>query len=128
MTDYLTKKSKRKRWSRRRSHLRLRNRVRGTAERPRLSVFKSTRHIYAQVIDDDAGRTLAQASTVEPEVAKKLDGYTGNVAAAKVVGEMVAERAKAAGHEAVVFDRGGFIYHGKIKAVADAARENGLDF
>lgn len=128
MTDYLTKKSKRKRWNRRRSHLRLRNRVRGTAERPRLSVFKSTRHIYAQVIDDDAGRTLAQASTVDPEVTKKLDGYTGNVAAAKVVGEMVAERAKAAGHQAVVFDRGGFIYHGKIKAVADAARENGLDF
>lgn len=128
MSDYLTKRHQRKRSRRKRSHMRVRNRVRGTAERPRLAVFKSARHIYAQVIDDDAGRTLAQASTLDTEVAKKLEGHTGNVAAAEVVGATVAERAKQAGHEAVVFDRGGFIYHGKVKAVADAARENGLKF
>jgi large subunit ribosomal protein L18 len=126
MSDYLTKKAKQKRSRRQRSHFRVRNRLRGTAERPRLSVFKSARHIYAQVIDDDAGRTLVQASTLDPEVAGKLDGSRGNVAAAKVVGTLVAERAKQSGIERVVFDRGGFIYHGKVKAVAEAAREHGL--
>jgi len=126
MSDYLTKKNQQKRARRKRSHQRVRNRLRGTAERPRLSVFKSTRHIYAQVIDDDAGRTLVQASTVEPEIAKQIDGARGNVAAAKVVGTLVAERAKKSGIEQVVFDRGGFIYHGKVKAVAEAAREHGL--
>ena len=126
MSDYLTRKSKQKRARRKRSHFRVRNRMRGTAERPRLAVFKSARHIYAQVIDDDAGRTLVQASTLDAEVAGKIDGARGNVAAAKVVGEVVAARAKQSGIEQVVFDRGGFIYHGKVKAVAEAAREHGL--
>ena len=128
MSDYLTKKSKQKRSRRKRSHLRVRNRVRGTAERPRLAVFKSARHLYAQVIDDTAGRTLAQASTLDPEVRKQLDGASGNVAAAKLVGTAVAERAKKSGIEQVVFDRGGFIFHGKVKAIAEAAREHGLKF
>ena len=128
MSDYLTKKSKQKRSRRKRSHLRVRNRVRGTAERPRLAVFKSARHLYAQVIDDAAGRTLAQASTLDPEVRKQLDGACGNVAAAKLVGTAVAERAKKSGIEQVVFDRGGFIFHGKVKAIAEAAREHGLKF
>ena len=126
MSDYLTRKAKQKRARRQRAHFRVRSRLRGTAERPRLSVFKSARHIYAQVIDDDAGRTLVQASTLDPEVAGKLDGARGNVAAAKLIGTLVAERAKQSGIERVVFDRGGFIYHGKIKAVAEAAREHGL--
>lgn len=128
MSDYLTKKSKQKRSRRKRSHLRVRNRVRGTAERPRLAVFKSARHLYAQLIDDNAGRTLAQASTLDPEVRQRLDGASGNVAAAKLVGTAVAERAKKSGIEQVVFDRGGFIYHGKVKAIAEAAREHGLKF
>jgi len=127
MPESMTKKNKQKRWRRKRAHFRVRNRMRGTEERPRLAVFKSARHIYAQVIDDNAGRTLAQASTLDPEVAKKMEGDgRGNVARAKLVGEAVAERAKAEGIERVVFDRGGFIYHGKVKAVADAAREAGL--
>ncbi len=126
MSDYLTRKSKQKRARRKRAHFRVRNRMRGTAERPRLAVFKSARHIYAQVIDDDAGRTLVQASTLDAEVAGKIDGARGNIAAAKVVGEVVAARAKQSGIERVVFDRGGFIYHGKVKAVAEAAREHGL--
>jgi large subunit ribosomal protein L18 len=128
MSEYLTRKSKQKRSRRKRSHMRVRNRVRGTADRPRLAVFKSARHLYAQVIDDDAGRTLAQASTLDPEVRDKIDGATGNVAAAKMVGTAVAERAKKNGIEQVVFDRGGFIFHGKVKAIAEAAREHGLKF
>lgn len=128
MSDYLTKKNQQKRFRRRRSHQRIRNRVRGTAERPRLAVFKSARHIYAQVIDDRAGRTLAQASTLDADVAGQVKGHTGNVEAAKVVGATLAARAKEKGVGQVVFDRGGFIYHGKIKAVAEAAREHGLDF
>ncbi len=110
-------KIKRKR--RKRAHLRLRNRVEGTSGRPRLSVFKSLRYIYAQVIDDQTGRTLAQASSAETELKQGLKGSTGNVDAARRVGETVAERAKSRGLEKVVFDRGGAIYHGKIKAVAD---------
>ena len=128
MSDYLTKKNQQKRYRRRRSHQRVRNSVRGTAERPRLAVFKSARHIYAQVIDDQAGRTLAQASTLDTEVSGQVKGHTGNVEAAKLVGAMVADRAKKSGIGKVVFDRGGFIYHGKIKAVAEAAREHGLEF
>lgn len=127
MPESMTKKNKQKRWRRKRAHFRVRNRMRGTEERPRLAVFKSARHIYAQVIDDDAGRTLASASTLDQDVIGKLEGSSrGNVAGAKAVGEVVAERAKAQGVESVVFDRGGFIYHGKVKAVADAAREAGL--
>ena len=109
-----------------RRHRRVRGKVEGTAERPRLAVFRSTRHISAQIIDDYAGRTLAAASTVEPDV--RSQGYPGNVAAATRVGKLLGERAKAAGVERVVFDRGGFQYHGRVAAVADAAREAGLEF
>jgi len=128
MSEYLQKKTRKRRQSRKRSHLRVRNRVRGTAERPRLAVFKSARHIYAQVIDDVAGRTLAAASTLDEDVRKNVKGASGNVEAAKAVGAVVAERAMKDGIEQVVFDRGGFIFHGKVKAVADAAREQGLKF
>ena len=110
---------------RRRRHHRVRRKVAGTAERPRLAVFRSTRHMVAQVIDDATGRTLAAASTVEPDL---RSGATGNKTAAAAVGRLVAERAKAAGVDAVVFDRGGFLYHGRVAAVADAAREAGLRF
>ncbi|MGE5553252.1 MAG: 50S ribosomal protein L18 [Betaproteobacteria bacterium] len=108
-------------------HLRVRKRVRGTAERPRLAVFRSLNHIHAQIIDDDAGRTLVSASTVEPELRKKLKSG-GNTEAAKAVGELIAARAKESGVKAVVFDRGGNLYHGRVKALAEAAREAGLEF
>jgi large subunit ribosomal protein L18 len=103
----------------------VRKKVRGTADRPRLAVFRSNNHITAQVIDDIAGRTLAAASTTEADL---RSGATGNTTAAQKIGALVAERAKAAGVSKVVFDRGGFMYHGRVAAVADAARENGLEF
>ena len=105
----------------------IRKKIRGTPERPRLSVFRSANHIYAQIIDDTQGATLAAASTLSPEL-KELEGHSGNVEAAKKVGALLAEKAKSAGVDKVVFDRGGFLYHGRIKALADAAREAGLDF
>lgn len=108
-------------------HLKIRNKISGTAERPRLAVFRSNNHIYAQVIDDVKGHTIAAASTVEKALAEKLD-KTSNVEAAAVVGEAVAKKAIDKGVTEVVFDRGGYIYHGKIKALADAAREAGLKF
>jgi len=108
--------------ARERRHRRVRKKVRGTSERPRLAVFRSSKHIYAQVIDDVAGRTLASASTVE----KGFAGPTGTVAAAKQVGKQLGERAKAAGVETVVLDRGGFQYHGRVAGVAEGAREAGL--
>lgn len=110
-----------------RIHRRVRARVVGTPERPRLCVFRSLGHIYAQVIDDRAGRTLASASSLDAEVRKQLKGG-GNLAAAKVVGKAISERARAAKIEQVVFDRGGYKYHGRVKALADAAREAGLKF
>jgi large subunit ribosomal protein L18 len=109
--------------SRKRRHNRVRKKVRGTAERPRLSVFRSSRHVYAQLIDDVNGQTLAAASTMEHDV---RSAPTGNVEAAKAVGQRVGERAKSAGITNVVFDRGGFRYHGRVAAVADGAREAGL--
>lgn len=112
---------------RRRIHQRVRTRVVGTPERPRLCVFRSGDHIYAQVIDDRAGRTLASASSLDAEIRKQLKGG-GNLAAAKVIGKAIAERARAAKIERVVFDRGGYKYHGRVKALADAAREAGLKF
>jgi len=112
---------------RQRVHLRVRKKVAGTPERPRLCVFRSLGHIYAQVIDDRAGRTLAAASSLDKETRQQLKGG-GNVAAAKVVGKAIAERARAAGIERVVFDRGGYKYHGRVQALAEAAREVGLQF
>jgi large subunit ribosomal protein L18 len=117
--------AKGKREARLRRHRRVRKKVRGTAARPRLAVFRSNRHISAQVIDDLTGRTLAAASTVEADLRASA---TGNRAAASTVGRLVAERAKAAGVEQVTFDRGGFLYHGRVAAVAEAAREAGLEF
>jgi large subunit ribosomal protein L18 len=107
-----------------RIHRRIRRKLSGTAERPRLAVFRSVAHIYAQVIDDGAGQTLISASSVDK--GGKTSG--GNVAGAKAVGKLVAERAKEKGIKSVVFDRGGYQYHGRIKALADAAREAGLEF
>jgi large subunit ribosomal protein L18 len=122
------KKTQQKRARRERAHLRLRARISGTAERPRLSVFKSSRYIYAQIIDDTTGTTLVAASSLESGLRDRLTDGTGNKAAAKVVGEAVAERAKEKGVAKVVFDRGGYVYHGKIKELADAARSRGLEF
>ena len=108
-------------------HYRIRNHVKGVAERPRLAVFRSNKHIYAQIIDDAAGHTLAASSTLDKEVADTID-KTYNVDAAKAVGESVAKKALNKGISAVVFDRGGYLYHGKVKALAEAAREAGLKF
>lgn len=112
---------------RRRRHYRLRRKVAGTAERPRLAVYRSLNHIYAQIIDDTQGKTLVAASTLDtPLRGEKHAG--GNVSAAQKVGSLLAERAKEAGVSRVVFDRGGFKYHGRVKSLADAAREGGLEF
>ena len=108
-------------------HLRIRNRFSGTAERPRLAVFRSNNHMYAQIIDDTVGNTLVSASTVQKEVKAELE-KTNNVDAAAYLGKVIAERALDKGIKEVVFDIGGFIYQGKIKALADAAREAGLEF
>ena len=110
---------------RERRHRRVRKKVRGTTERPRLAVFRSNKHIYAQVIDDVSGRTLAAASTAETDARSSA---TGTVDAAKSVGKRVGERARAQGVSTVVFDRGGFRYHGRVAGVADGAREAGLEF
>ncbi len=107
--------------------VRVRKKVRGTTERPRLNVFKSARHIYAQLIDDTAGTTLAAVSTAVDEVSSGLK-YTGNIEAARKIGAEIAKKALAKDITAVVFDRNGFLYHGRIKALAEAARENGLTF
>ena len=112
---------------RQRIHARVRTKVSVTPERPRLSVYRSVGHIYAQVIDDRSSHTLVSASSIDKEVKKGLKGG-GNIASAKAVGKVIAERAKAAGVVKVVFDRGGYKYHGRVKALADAAREAGLQF
>jgi large subunit ribosomal protein L18 len=115
-----------RREARRRRHRRVRKKIHGTAERPRLAVHRSNKHLVAQVIDDDSGRTLAAASTIEPD--QRAAGSGGTVDAATRVGQLIAERAKQAGVDKVVFDRGGFIYHGRIAAIAAAARQAGLEF
>jgi large subunit ribosomal protein L18 len=108
-----------------RIHRRIRRKIRGTPERPRLSVFRSLKHIYAQVIDDASGRTLVSASSMEKAAPVKGGG---NVAGAAAIGRLIGERALAKGIQKVVFDRGGYAYHGRVKALADAAREAGLEF
>jgi large subunit ribosomal protein L18 len=121
------KKAEQRIESRRRVRVRIREKVKGSGGRPRLAVFKSGKHIYAQVIDDASGRTLAHASSLDEGLRK--GGKTGaNVATAERVGELVASRAKEKGVAKVVFDRGGYIYHGKVRALADAARKGGLEF
>ena len=117
-------KAKQRRVSRDRIRQRIRRKVNGTAERPRLAVKKSLKHIYVQLIDDTAGRTIASASSREKEAGVK----GSNTAAAKAVGALIARKARDKGVTRVVFDRGGYLYHGNVKALADAARENGLEF
>ncbi|WP_409252540.1 50S ribosomal protein L18 [Bacillus salacetis] len=119
----ITKPSKNK--TRKKRHARVRSKITGTEQRPRLNVYRSNKNIYAQLIDDVNGVTLASASTVDKEI--NLDS-TGNVDAAAQVGELIAKRATEKGLKSVVFDRGGYLYHGRVKALADAARENGLEF
>jgi len=118
---------KEKRLARIRRHKRVRKKVSGTPERPRLCVFRSLRHIYAQIIDDEHGVTLAAASTLSPEIRDKIK-TGGNIEAAKLVGQLIAKKALEKGIKKVVFDRGGYKYHGRVKALADAAREAGLEF
>jgi large subunit ribosomal protein L18 len=122
----MTTIAKKRREGRLRRHRRVRKKVHGTAARPRLAVYRSNRHLSAQLIDDDSGRTIASASSLEADFRKQQAG--GNVAAATAVGTLIAQRAKAAGITSVVFDRGGFLYHGRIAAIADAARAAGLEF
>ncbi len=116
-----------RRVARLRRHKRVRKHVTGTPERPRLNVFRSLRHIYAQLIDDSQGNTLASASTVDPEVEGQLQGLT-KTEQSRVVGKVLADRALSQGVKQVVFDRGGYQYHGRVKALADGAREGGLEF
>ena len=113
--------------SRQKRHFRVRKNLSGTSQRPRLNVFRSLNHIYAQIINDETGTTLVSASTMDKEVSATLN-YGGNINAAQVVGKLVAERAVAKGISKVVFDRGGYLYHGRVAALAAAAREAGLDF
>jgi large subunit ribosomal protein L18 len=124
-TDQVRKLSRTER--RQRIHLRVRTRVSGTPERPRLCVYRSNGNIYAQVVDDRSGRTLASASSLDKDTRKDLKNGN-NIAAAKVIGKTIAERTRAAGIEQVVFDRGGYMYHGRVQALAAAAREAGLKF
>jgi large subunit ribosomal protein L18 len=112
---------------RRRIHKRIRQKISGNVTRPRLCIYRSSKYIYAQIVDDSQGNTLVAASTAEKVVRGDLK-QAGNIQASKVVGKAIAERAKAKGIETVVFDRGGYLYHGRIKAVAEAARESGLKF
>lgn len=106
----------------------IRTKIHGTTARPRLCVFRSAKHIYTQIIDDESGQTLVSASTVAPELRSALLGAGGNIKAAKLVGALVAKKALEKGIKQVVFDRSGFLYHGRVKAVADSAREGGLEF
>ncbi len=125
MEVMITKGDKNK--ARLKRHLRVRKKVQGTAARPRLNVYRSSKHIYAQLIDDVAGVTLASASTVDKELSGSI-GNGGNVESARKVGELIAKRAQDKGVKNIVFDRGGYLYHGRIQALADAAREAGLEF
>ena len=113
------------RWKRKK---RARTRVRGTADRPRLSVFRTAKHIYAQIIDDTAAQTLVDASSVSKEFRPMIQGKGGNKAGAALVGELIAKRASGKGIKRVIFDRNGFLYHGRIKSLAEAARQHGLEF
>ncbi len=112
---------------RKKRHMRIRNQVSGSPDRPRLNVFRSLKHIYVQVIDDHSGHTLVSASSIEPEITNEVDN-TNNKEAAKLVGEMLARKALDKGIKQVVFDRGGYRYHGRVKALADGARDGGLEF
>ncbi len=121
-------RAQQKRQRRVKAHLRVRGKVAGDSARPRLAVFKSLRYVYAQVIDDSQGKTLAQASSREKAIASKAEGSASAKDAARLVGEAIAERAKKEGVETVVFDRGGYLYHGKVRELAEGARSKGLKF
>lgn len=123
----MSKKAYKKRLARQKRHERIRKQVYGTEERPRLNIYRGISHIYAQVIDDDKGQTLVSASTIDKQAKSLVPGKT-KTEQAQVVGKLIAERALAAGISKVVFDRGGFKYHGRVKSLADASREAGLDF
>lgn len=112
--------------TRKKRHGRIRTRIAGSPGRPRLNIYRSNLHIYAQIVDDNRGHTLASASTLDSTLRDAKNG--ANIEGAKAVGKLIAERAKAAGVDKVVFDRGGYLYHGRVQALADAAREGGLDF
>ncbi len=120
-------KENEKKLARKRRHLRVRKKVSGTSERPRLNVYRSLKHIYAQIIDDTRGHTLVSISTLEPALKEQL-ATTGNAEAARKAGEVLANKALEAGVKEVVFDRGGFLYHGRVKALAEGARSQGLKF
>ena len=126
--EHVAKRTKEKRQRRERAHLRVRRKVRGSEQRPRLAVYKSLRYVYAQLIDDDLGATLVAASSLEGELRGKLGKGTATKAAARLVGETLGERAKGKGFAKVVFDRGGYVYHGKVREVAEGARAKGLEF
>ena len=128
MSDLRRKRTLDRSRRRRRARYRVRKKLRGSQERPRLAVHKSRRHIYAQLIDDRAGHTLAFASSLEAGLCGDIEGSTGSCSAAQVVGEALAARARDQGVQAVIFDRGGFLYHGRIRALADSARAAGLKF
>jgi large subunit ribosomal protein L18 len=128
MSDLVRKKAIEKNRRRVRAHLRLRRRIFGTPERPRLCVFKSNRYVYAQLVDDTRGVTLAAATSLEPEVKGGIAAGTATLQAARRVGEVIGDRARTLGIERVVFDRGGYRYHGKVKEVAEGARSRGLQF
>lgn len=128
MADLVRKKVMEKTARKKRAHQRLRQKVAGTPERPRLSVFKSSKYVYAQVINDETGQTIVSAASMEPAIKGLIEGGAATMAAAKAVGEAVAERALAKGIQQVVFDRGGYLYHGKVKELAEAARAKGLQF
>ena len=123
MARWKTKEAKR-----RRRHHRIRNKISGTGERPRLAVYRSLNHIYVQVIDDVTGRTLASASSSVKDVKSRTDAAKGKVEKSRIIGELIAERAKAAGVTRVAFDRGGYLYHGRVQALAEGARKGGLEF
>lgn len=124
----VSKKTAKTAFMRKSRHERVRKNITGTSDRPRLCVFRSLKHIYAQVIDDTSGLTLIATSTVSPDVREKLAESDSKLSESKVVGQLLAEKAKAHGILKVTFDRGGYRYHGRIKALADGARENGLEF
>ncbi len=128
MSDLVRKKVMEKASRKKRAHQRLRQKLAGTPERPRLSVFKSSRYVYAQVINDETGQTMVSATSLESAIKGLIEGGAATMAAAKAVGEAVAERALAKGIQQVVFDRGGYLYHGKVKELAEAARAKGLQF
>ena len=128
MADLVRKKVMEKTARKKRAHQRLRQKLAGTPERPRLSVYKSSKYVYAQVINDETGHTIVSAASLEPALKGLIEGGAATMAAAKAVGEAVAERALAKGILQVVFDRGGYLYHGKVKELAEAARAKGLQF